>query len=170
VKGFAKATVVAGLMVLAMLVPAAAASATTVDFSTFGQGYFDQAFYKGDGVTFTQGDFVGYIQGDEALVGPIAGRFKPKVSSLSASVAPAVQGTAIYTLSALNPGGRVIESRSVTITQDDGDPNSGPLGYTTIDLGTLPKKAASFTLTNTFVRSSYPQYTEIPFGVASISF
>jgi hypothetical protein len=169
-KGLFRATLVAIVMLLAMLVPASVASATTVDFSTFGQGYFDQSFYQADGVTFTQGDFVGYIQGDEALVGPVAGTFKPRVTSLSARVAPAVQGTAIYTLSALNPGGRVIESTSVTITQDTGDPNSGPWGYVTIDLGTLPRRAAGFSLTNTFVRSSYPQYTTMPFGVSSISF
>ena len=64
----------------------------------------------------------------------------------------------------------MIESTSVTITQDTGDPDTGPFGYTTIDLGSLPKKAAAFTLTNTFVRSSYPQITTIPFGVSSISF
>ena len=169
-KGLFRATAVAALTLLAMLVPTAAASATTVDFTTHGQGWFDQSFYVRDGVTFTQGDFVGWIQGDEALVGPIAGDFKPKVSSLSARVAPAVQGTAIYTLSALSPSGRVIESTSVTITQDTGDPDTGPFGYVTIDLGTLPRKAASFSLTNTFVRSSYPQYTTMPFGVSSISF
>jgi hypothetical protein len=172
VKGLLRAAAVAGLMLGAMLAPSAVANAnaTTIDFSTHSQGAFDQGFYQSDGVVFTQGSFVGYIQGDEALVGPIAGSFKPKVSSLSARIAPAVQGTAIYTLSALGPSGHVIESTSVTITQDSGDPATGPLGYATIDLGTLPKKAAAFTLTNTFVRSSYPQYTSIPFGVSSLTF
>jgi hypothetical protein len=170
VKRFLKAIAVTGLMVGALLVPAASAAAVEIDFSTHGQGPFDQNFYRSSGVTFTQGSFVGYVQGDEAVVGPLAGTFKPKITSLAARFAPAGQGTATYTLSALNPSGRVIGATSVTVTQDTGDPESGPFGYVTIDLGTLSKKAAAFTLTNEFVRSSYPHITLIEFGVSSISF
>jgi hypothetical protein len=170
VKGIIKRITIAGLLIGAVLVPAASATATEIDFSRHGQGPFGQSFYRSSGVAFTQGSYVGYIQGDEAVVGPLAGKFKPKISSLSARFAPAIQGTATYTLSALNPAGRVIESTSVTVTQDTGDPKTQPFDYVTIDLGTLPKKASAFSLTNEFVRSSYPHITGIDFGVSSINY
>jgi hypothetical protein len=169
-KGFLRAAALTCLVLVVTLVPAATASATTIDFSTHGQGLFDQSFFEPDGLVFTEGSFVGYIQGDEALVGPVAGAFKPKTLSLSARVAPATQGTAVYTLTALSSSGAVVESASVTVSQDEGDPAHGGWGYFTIDLGTLPAKARSFTLTNAFVRSSFPHITTIPFGVASVSF
>lgn len=169
-KGLFRATTVAAITLLAMLVPSAAASAATIDFSARGQGPFDQAFFEPDGAVFTEGSFVGYIQGDEALVGPVAGEVKPKISSLSARISPAIQGTAVYTLTALSSSGNVVESGSVTVTQDEGDPAHSGWGYFTIDLGALPRKARSFTLTNTFVRSSFSHITSIPFGVSSITF
>jgi hypothetical protein len=169
-KGLFRATAVAGLILVTTLVPAAAASAATADFSAHGEGEFDQNFFRPDGVVFTEGSYVGYIQGDDALVGPIAGNFKPKVSSLSARFAPAMQGTAVYTLAALNASGKVIGSTSVTVTQDEGDPASSGWGYVTIDLGSLSRKARAFTLTNTFVRSSFSHITTIPFGVSLVTF
>ena len=142
----------------------------TVDFSTHGHGPLQPDSYKRDGVVFTEGSFVGFIQGDDALVGPVAGRFTPPVSSLSARLAPAVQGTAEYTLRAFDASGDVVASASVTVTQDTGDPASGPFGYFTIDLGTLPRGAKWFELNNRFVRSSFPHITSIQFGVSDLTY
>lgn len=142
----------------------------TIDFSTHGEGQFDPKFYKNDGIRFKEGTFVGFIQGDEALVGPIAGNFAPPTSSLSVRIAPAEQGTAEYTLTAFDASGVLVARNSVVIIQDTGDPETGPLGYFTLDLCHLPRKVKSFTLRNRFIRSSFPSITIIDFGVSSITF
>lgn len=126
----------------------------TVDFSTHGEGPFQADFYKKDGVTFTAGSFVGFVQGDEAIIGDIAGTFTPPVSSLSVRVAPGFQGTFPFTLTALDASSTVIASESVTVTED------GSGGYVTIDLGVLPAQATYFTLTG--IPDSY--------GVSSITY
>jgi hypothetical protein len=154
-----------------VLTPAAsAASPTTVthDFSQHGQGPFDQSYF--DGTRFTEGSFVGYIQGDDALIGPVAGSTSRKFSSISARFAPALQGTAAYTLTVYKGSGRTIASNSMIVTQDTGEPQSGQWGYVTIALDGLPNEAKSFRLSNTFVRSSYSHITQIEFGVASITY
>jgi hypothetical protein len=148
---------------------AATTAATTIDFSTVSQGPFDQSFFTRDGIVFTEGTFVGFVQGDNALVGPVAGTVKGGFSSLSARVAPAMQGTATYTLTAFKQGNQ-IAATSITVTQDEGDPTTGSFGYFTINIGPLPKKADSFSLSNLFVRSSFPGVTLIEFGVSSITF
>jgi hypothetical protein len=142
----------------------------TIDFSVPGEGPFQSDFFKNQGVVFTEGDFVGFVQGDEALVGPVAGSFHPAVCSLSLRVAPSLQGTAAYTLTAYAPSGAVVGSTTVTVTQDSGDPASGPEGYFTIELTNLSGRAKSFTLENRFIRSSFPQNTLMPFGVSSITY
>ena len=142
----------------------------TIDFSTHAVGPFQPDFYKKDGIVFTEGSFVGFIQGDQALVGPIAATFRPPIFGLSVSVAPSRQGTAEYTLTAADATGRVIGSASMIITEDLGDPTTQPFGYFTIDLGSLPRRAKTFTLQNRFVRSSDPTVTRIDFGVSSITF
>src|SRR5688572_9992764 len=81
---------------------AATVTQVTVDFSTHGTGSFDSDFYKKDGVRFTQESDVGFVQGDEALVGPIAATFTPPISGLSVRLAPFVQGTAEYVLTAFD--------------------------------------------------------------------
>jgi hypothetical protein len=144
---------------------AAKQTSTIIDFSQAGQGPFDQSYFPG--VQFTEGSFVGIVQGDEALIGPVAGSAKKKFTSISASFAPAAQGTAIYTLTAYK-GKNAVGSTSVTVTQDLGDPETGPFGYATISLSGLPR-ADSFSLRNTFVRSSFPPITGIEFGTALIS-
>ena len=147
----------------------AAQAATTIDFSTVSQGPFDQSFFTRDGIVFTEGTFVGFVQGDNALIGPVAGTVKGGFSSLSARVAPAMQGTATYTLRAFKQGNQ-IAATSITVTQDEGDSTTGSFGYFTINIGPLPKKADSFSLSNVFVRSSFPGVTLIEFGVSSITF
>src|SRR5215210_3779429 len=47
----------------------------TIDFSAAGEGPIQPDFFKRQGLVLTQGDFVGFIQGDEALNGPVAGSF-----------------------------------------------------------------------------------------------
>jgi hypothetical protein len=141
-----------------------------IDFSSAGQGIFQPDFFKRQGLVFTQGNFVGFVQGDEALIGPIAGTFRPAVCSLSLRVAPALQGTAAYTLTAFSPAGAIVSQATVTVTQDSGDPENGPLGYFTIELTNLTPRANSFTLENRFIRSSFPQNTQIPFAISSLAY
>ena len=157
------------LAVLLGITPTAQAATTTIDFSAAGVGPFDQSFFKKQGVVFTDGTFVGFVQSDEALIGPIAGKVRGGFTTLSLSVAPAFQGTATYTLIAFRKG-KEIARTSVTVTQDLGDPSTSPAGYFTISIGPLPKKADSFSLSNKFVRSSFPNNTLIEFGVSSITF
>jgi hypothetical protein len=146
---------------------AASPTSATIDFSQAGIGPFDQSFFSE--ADFTQGSFVGYVQGDEALIGPIAGTAASKFTSVSADISPAFQGTADYTIEALSPADRVIGSSTVRVTQDTEDPETGPWGYVTLGLNSLPKKASSFRIRNSFVRSSFPNITVIDFGVASIT-
>ena len=142
----------------------------TIDFSTVGQGTFQPKSFKRQGLVFTQGDFVGFVQGDEALIGPVAETFHLSVCSISLTVAPAFQGTAAYTLTAYSASGKVVGSTTVIVTQDIGDPESGAPGYFVIELTELTQKAQRFTLENQFIRSSFPQITEISFGVSSITY
>jgi hypothetical protein len=112
---------------------------------------------------------VGYIQGDDSLIGPVGASTKSKFTNISASLAPAVQGTAAYTLTAFTRSGREIASNSVIVTQDTGEPGTEPFGYFTVALGPLPTRAGSFRISNRFIRSSYSHITLIDFGVASLS-
>lgn len=142
----------------------------TIDFTVADEGPFQPDFFKKQGLVFTDGDFVGFFQGDEALDGPVSGTFHPPVCSLSLRVAPGLQGTATYTLTAYSPSGEVVGSTTVTVTQDEGDPESGPFGYFTLELTDLAQRASTFTLENEFIRSSFPHITQIPFGVSSITY
>ena len=146
------------------------ATGQTIDFSAAGEGPIQPDFFKRQGLVLTEGDFVGFIQGDEALNGPVAGSFHPSVCSLSLTVAPGVQGTAAYTLTAYSPSGEVVGSTTVIVTQDTGDPESGPFGYFTIELTNLSQRAETFTLESQFISSSFPHITQIPFGVSSITY
>jgi hypothetical protein len=146
------------------------AASQTIDFSTPGEGPIQPNFFKSQGFVLTGGDFVGFIQGDQALVGPVAGIFHPSVCSLSLRVAPAVQGTAAYTLTAYSPSGEAVGSTTMIVTQDQGDPESGSFGYFSIELSNLSQKAQTFTLENQFIRSSFAHITQIPFGVSSITY
>ena len=166
---FRPALIALVVFLMGAIAPVAAAApqtSTILDFSEAGQGPFDQSYFSG--INFTDGSFIGYVQGDDALVGPVAGSAKKKFTSISANFAPAGQGTAVYTLTAYK-GKVAVGSNSVTVTQDSGDPESGPFGYATISLSALPKNADAFRLSNSFVRSSFPHITLIEFGTASIS-
>ena len=142
----------------------------TIDFSTAGEGTFQPKSFKKQGMVVTQGDFVGFVQGDQALIGPVAGTFHPSVCSISLRVAPAFQGTAAYTLRAYSGSGNVVGSTTVVVTQDIGDPENGTPGYFVIELTELSQKAQTFTLENQFIRSSFPQNTQISFGISSITY
>jgi len=142
-----------------------------IDFSSAGEAVFIQPdFFKRQGLVLTQGEFVGFVQGDQALIGPIAGNFHPSVCRLSLRVAPAVQGTAAYTLTAFSPSGEIVSQTTVIITQDSGDPENGPFGYFTIELANLTPWANYFTLENRFIRSSFPQNRQIPFAISSLTY
>jgi hypothetical protein len=154
----------------------------TIDFTTFGTGTFDPLFYSGDGIIFPAQRcgpagcddwFVGFVQGDEALIGnallgPVTATFVTPISDLSLQVAPGSQGTATYTLTAYKKSDKVLGTQSLTVTQDSGDPDTGPFGYFTLSLSSL-KKASRFTLDSVFVRSSFG-ITNIEYGVSSIHF
>jgi hypothetical protein len=145
-------------------------SSQTIDFSTAGEGPFRSNFFKGQGLVLTQGDFVGFVQGDQSLIGPVAGTFHPAVCSISVRVAPAFQGTAAYILRAYSASGKEVGSTTMMVTQDTGETGSGSFGYFVIELTGLSQKAQTFTLENQFIRSSFPQITQISFGVSSITY
>jgi len=157
----------------------------TIDFSTFGSGReFEPRFFRSDGIEFPVQAcgpagctpwFVGFVQGDAALVGdnlfgPVTALFSRPVSDLALLVAPGLQGTATYVLRAFAASGNLIGTTSVTVTEDFGDPANTGFGYFAIGLTNLSSPAKSFSLENVFVRSSYPQVDRVPYGVSSISF
>jgi hypothetical protein len=124
-------------------------STHVIDFTDFGQGVFDPYFFADEGIIFDTPDpngglnwFVGYVQGDEALINDISASFKRPITSLSVSFAPSSYGPIEYTLTAFAPSGRVVATKTVTFSQP-------PFGYFTIDLGRLPRKAKSFEFTVT---------------------
>jgi hypothetical protein len=168
------ATLVALLVAIApaaqAITPSQSAKAwITIDFSTVTpDAPFDQTSFKDDGIIFTDGEFVGFFQGDNALAGPIAANVRGGFKSLSVQVAPGFQGTATYTLTAFKRG-EEIGTTSMTVIQVVGDPDSGPAGYFTISLDHLPKKADSFSLSNVFVSSPNPDLSMMEFGVSSLT-
>jgi hypothetical protein len=165
-------------------VPGVGTPDVTIDFSDNAQGDLDPLSYRSDGLVLppqrcgTAGCsswFVGFVQGDNALVGnPLLGgitaTFTRPVSELSLSIAPGSQGTAVYTLTAFSASGTELASQSLTVTQDSGDANTGPPGHFTMSLGELPEPAKRVSLTNAFVRSSFGTLGPIEFGVSSISY
>ena len=157
----------------------------TIDFSSYGAGkVFESDFYRLDGIVFPPEAcgsagctpwFVGFVQGDAALAGeprfgPVKATFTRPISALSLLVAPSLQGTARYVLSVFAVSGKLLATTSVTVTQDFGDPANSGFGYFAISLPNLPGPAKSLLLENVFVRSSFPQNVEIPYGVSSISY
>jgi hypothetical protein len=134
-------------------------------------GPFNQFFFAPEGVVFTEGSFVSLVQGQNALSDPVAGTVRHDFASVSAQIAPAFQGTATYTLTAYRRGEQLART-SLTVTEDTGDPANRGFGYFTISIGRLRGKADSFSLSNVFVRSSFPPptTTDLPFGVATIMF
>jgi hypothetical protein len=168
-----------------VLVPAAHAQTTgavTIDFSTAPQfpETFPKDFYEQQGIVFTEAFNVGLVQGDSALAGAptVAGVFTAPIIQLSLEAAPGFQGTAEYTLTAFDRAGQVVASRAVVVTEDEGDPAHQGFGYFTVDLGTLPRPATSFTFRSRFIRSSFgtpdcggePVENCFSYGVRSIRF
>ena len=166
---------------------AAATREVTIDFSTFGHGeYLDPDFYRRDGIAFPDqfcgsagcdGLFIGFIQGDAALVGdprrgPVSATLTRPISELSLLVAPSFQGTATYTLNVFSASGALVGTTSVTVTQDEGDPANTGFGYFEIAVSNPEKRVKSFTLTSVFVRSAspFPHVGVIPYGVSSITY
>jgi PEP-CTERM motif len=163
-------TVAAVVLPLVYLVAPAHASAEVIDISALVNRPFDQTFFADQGLIFTSVMSLGFVQGDDALLGPVTGRFTRPVAGLSALVAPGFQGTADYTLAAFDARANLIRSATLRITQDEGDPDNTGFGYLAVNLGQLSRPAHSFSLTNAFVRSSFPDRTFIDFGVSSFEF
>lgn len=160
------------------------ASDVTIDVSGAGVGTsVDSRLFRADGLVLPESqcvpDCAGWqivgVQGDEALpqppgLGQLEGRFVRPVSELSLRVAPSLQGTARYLLRVFGAGGRALAEQSLTVTQDFGDPANTGFGYFEIGVSGLTRPALSFSLESSFVRSSFPENTAIPYGVASLSF
>ena len=149
------------IIITAILITVSEAGAVpvTVDMSDHGGGIFYQEYFRPKGVVFTDGDFVGYVQGDDALVfdqsNGITGLFAPAaVTSISVDIAPWLQGTWAYRLAALNVLSNIIDSKTILVTQDTGDPENTGFGYFSIELTGLPG-AAGFLVDSTFIRTSY---------------
>lgn len=146
-----------------------------IDFSALRDGPSDNSDFFADlGVSFRRPLELGFVQGDDAVLvgslGALAGDFARRATSVSAFVAPAFQGTADYTLAALDASSHLIASTTIRITQDIGDPlDTGP-GYVPIRLGTLSQPVQAFSLSSEFVGSSFPQVRFIDFGVSSLQF
>ena len=166
IRRWAITTLVLPLLVLSVPSPA---RADVIDFSEFVGTPLDPAFFADRGVIFTSPLSLGFVQSDDAVIAPLAGRFTRPIVAVSALVAPATQGTADYTLSAFDARSRLIGSATVRVTQDLGDPANTGFGYVPIQLGGLSEPAHAFSLSNTFVRSSFDFVTNIDFGVSSLT-
>lgn len=130
-----------------------------IDISVHGGGPFDQDFFKPKGVVFSEGDFVGFVQGDDALIfdqsNGIRGSFAPAaVTNISVEVAPYLQGTWAYRLAALDVLSDIIDSKTILVTQDSGDPEHSGFGYFPIELTGLPG-AIGFFVESSFIRNSF---------------
>ena len=103
--------------------PAQARSVThVIDFTKHGQGWFQPNFFADEGIIFddpvlyTSNWWVGYVQGDEALVNDVYASFKRPISSLSLQVAPSSYGPITYTLTAFSASGAVVVTKTVTVS------------------------------------------------------
>jgi HYR domain len=146
-------------LVLAVFAPTAGAQTrdVTADFTDAGAGPFPRDFFNSDGLKFDRDGVVFVVEGDEALQprdeDVIAGTFNEPITALSLRLAPDLRGvqafftvvTQRFTLDALDSGGGVVDTGSVTVVTDS-LANTG-FGYVTIDLGSLPSEAISFRLT-----------------------
>lgn len=162
----------------------ASAEVILVDFSEYGVGPLANGYFAGRGILIPpngSSGFVGFVQGDEALVshaqGPfiayIAAQFEPKVTRISVQVALSYQFVGYLRLSALdNRGGinnDVFTETVLQLNQVQSDPGFMGLGYFTLDTGPLSRPASAFVLTAEFMRS--PFTTEgAEFGLSTISY
>lgn len=161
-----------------LLLTASATKADTVGFVDFtrlpsGQPFNANTFLS-TGVTFTAGDFIGFIQGNSALVSSyqnstthkVQGSFTSSVSSLEVTFFPAIQGTAIFTLFLYDSGSHLLGSSSQTLF-------TGPLGgggVLRVSLDPSAGGAASFLLTSSLVSNSGNSVGPIEFGVTTLLF
>ena len=169
-RGLGKWTVAAIVLPLFSVIAPTSAAAEVIDISALVDQPFDETFFADQGLIFTSPLALGFVQGDDALIGPVSGRFARRVTGLSALVAPGFQGTADYTLAAFDSRANLVGRTTIRITQDEGDPDNTGFGYLALDLGHLARPARSFSLTNQFVRSSFPDRTFIDFGVSTFEF
>jgi hypothetical protein len=138
-----------------------------IDFTEPGEGVFDPTYFAIDGVRFTDGESVGFVAGDHALIGPVAFDVLGGPNHIWVSFAPVTQGTAEYHLIALDKDGVEVARSERVVVQDEGDPETGPFGYEVIELLDLPASTRSFRVENEFVSSTFGG-DEIGFGVSRI--
>lgn len=169
----AVALVVAGIAALPSSGSAAAPAprGVHVDFTAAGPGDLDRDFFVGDGLRLADDGVVAFIQGDDALVSPTGIHLlPPAVEAVQVRLAPAMQGTARYVLTAWGPDRRHALARTErVVTQDEGDAASAPFGYFTMELG-LPATARFVTIECQFIRSSFRHITSMEFGVSDVTY
>ena len=187
-RSFRLAVLVAGLALAGVTAGSASARVAkgadvTADFSALGVGsVMEFGFFRSSGLTFPEeqcapecgGWAIEQIQGDDALPqppgrGPIVGRFTRPVSAISLRLAPSLQGTAVYVLRAFAAGGRLVDERATTVTQDFGDPANTGFAYFTLGVSGLRHPARWFVVDNVFVRSSFGG-SFVTYGIGSVSF
>ena len=170
-RGVAIAAIVAILVLTVGAVPAIAIP-ITVDFSEHGVGPFNQNFFTASGIAFTQGDFVEFVQGDDALIGitdfAITGNFLTPVTSLAVTVAMATPTVSDFTLTVYDANSAPISATTFRLNQDTGDPGFMGNGYFTINLLNIPQPAYSFQLADLFVSSSFGDFNSSNWGVSTL--
>jgi hypothetical protein len=140
-----------------------------VDFSAHPEGPLRDRHLDREGVHLLDGEFVGFVQGEKALIGPVSLRVLNGPRAVSMRFAPSVQGAAWYSLTASDAAGNVVASERILVVQDEGTTNSGPFGYVEIGLDDLPFGTDVIALDNEFVTSSFPGIDTIGFAVAEIA-
>lgn len=172
---FLNSIILVGILVVSLtFTNEVSATPITIDMSSHGLGSFNQSYFMSDGVVFTEGNSVGFTQGDESLIfdfnGGVAGLFAPvPVTSVSVRIAPRLQGTWAYRLAATDVLSNIIDSKTILVTQDVGDPEHSGFGYFSIELSGLPG-AVGFFAESTFIRSSSGSGNNNDAALSSMSF
>lgn len=125
---------------------------TTIDFSKHSPGQrFDQDFfYYSDGIFFADDNFVGFIQGDDALVppsdkkrriaGPITAVLACGTRNLKVTFAAGFQGLYKYTLRGFDISDVLVAEETTVIDE------RGNVGYRTLSFSQLSTPIVSFSL------------------------
>lgn len=165
-----------------MLFVAGEADAGSIDFNDHPQGPLQTEFFESSGVIFNPvspaslTSSVVTTLGRRALIGKgdtpgtISGSFVTPVLDLSVRVGLRQQGTVTYKLSVFDSSSTLITSQLLTVTTDTGDPDNTGFRYHKVEIHDLSIAASSFTISNSFVRSSHPDVSGINFGLTSMTF
>ena len=121
-----------------------AASATIIDFSVLPSGQNIRSdFFLTQGITFDDAYFVGFVQGQSALIGlggsAISAMFSDPISAISVTVAQSFAVNADYTLTVFDQTLSPIVSNTLATSAS---------GYSTIELSGFTSAAWSFSIAN----------------------